>query len=294
MRRALFLLALIAGLWTTATPAQAITGNFEPDFEHTYVGLVVFYDANGDFLWRCSGSLLTDRVFLTAGHCADLGQGAVSARVYFEQDAGAHYDPATGVDPVTGYPETGGITASTLYSYGFDNFQGFPNTHDVGLVILDEPVQSVYPDINTYASLAAPGTLDAYGTGTDAVVTVSGYGLTFTNPAMTESYRSRLMATTFVVNLRSRNTGGYNVQLANNPGADRGGTCFGDSGGPILFDDSDVIVGVNSFVLGPGKTCGGTSFGYRTDSEEVIAWILDRVEKAGLDPSEISVVAPLG
>ena len=258
-----------------------------PDTEHEYVGLVVFYDENGEFLWRCSGSLLTDTVFLTAGHCADLGEGAVSARVYFEQDAGANYNPETGVDPISGYPETGGITASTLYSYGFADFAGFPNTSDVGLVILDAPVQTVYPEIDTYASLAAPGTLDQYGTGQDATVTVSGYGLSSTNPAMTESYRSRLMATTFITNLRSHNTAGYNVQIATNPGGGRGGTCFGDSGGPILIDDSDVIVAVNSYVLGAGKTCGGTAFAYRTDSEEVISWIL---EHAGDEADEISIV----
>src|SRR4029434_3196023 len=204
MRRLLILIATMLGLVSVGTPAaQAITGNFEPDFEHEYVGLIVFYDANGECLWRCSGSLLTDRVFLTAGHCTDIGEGAVSARIYFEQDAGANYDPATGVDPVSGYPETGGITAHTLYSYGFSNFEGFPNTSDVGLVILDAPVQTVYPDIDTYASLAAAGTADEYGTGHDAIVTVSGYGLSFTNPVMTESYRSRLMATTFVIGLNS-------------------------------------------------------------------------------------------
>jgi hypothetical protein len=226
MRRTVTTLALLLGLvLTNALPVGAITGNFEPDFEHEYFGLVVFYDADGEFLWRCSGSLLTDTVFLTAGHCADVEEGAVSARVYFEQDAGANYDPATGVDPVSGYPETGGITASTLYDYGFADFAGFPNTHDVGLVILDAPVQTVYPDVDTYASLAAAGTLDTYGTGKDAVVTVSGYGLSFTNPAMTEPYRSRLMATTFITNLGSHNTAGFNVQIATNPGGGRGGTC---------------------------------------------------------------------
>ena len=290
MRRLLILLATVLGLLTVGAPsAQAITGNFEPDFEHEYVGLVGFYDANGEFLWRCSGSLLTDRVFLTAGHCTDIGEGAVSARIYFEQDAGANYDPATGVDPVSGYPETGGITAHTLYTYGFNNFAGFPNTLDVGLVILDAPVQTVYPNIDTYASLAAAGTLDAYGTGPDATVTVSGYGLTYTNPAKTISYRSRLMAETFIVNLVSHNTAGFNVQLATNPGGDRGGTCFGDSGGPVLLDDSNVITAVNSYVLGQRTTtCKATAFAYRTDQQAVIDWI---VAHAGAEADEINIVS---
>jgi hypothetical protein len=150
------------------------------------------------------------------------------------------------------------------------------------------PTVSIPARFNTYASLAAAGTLDAYGTGKDATVTVSGYGVSRINPAQSESFRSRLMATTYVQNLRSANAGGFNVQLANNPGGGRGGTCFGDSGGPTLLDDTDVIVAVTSWGFGFNRqTCGGVGFGYRTDQQAVIDWIL---ANAGDEADEITIV----
>src|SRR5215211_3907990 len=118
-------LAIIVG--ALPRPSAVITGNWVEDFEHPFVGLAVFYDADGEFLWRCSGSLISPTVFLTAGHCADTVGGAVTARIYFQQDAGANYDPATQLDPVTGYPEycaegTLGVTCATssrIYNFDF-------------------------------------------------------------------------------------------------------------------------------------------------------------------------------
>ena len=48
---------LVALAGTLATPAFAITGNWVDDNQHPFVGLVVFYNSSGQFLWRCSGSL---------------------------------------------------------------------------------------------------------------------------------------------------------------------------------------------------------------------------------------------
>ena len=276
MRRLVVLLAIVLGMLATALPAWAVTGNYVEDNQHPFVGLVTFYDAEGEFSHRCSGSLLTPTVFLTAGHCTD---GATTARVYFQQDAGANYDPETEVDPVTGYPETCaqgtlGVTCATsdeLYNYGFDEFAGFPNTRDVGLVILDQPIE-----LSEYGALAAPGSLDRLATRRgqqEVTFTISGYGLSRVNPVVVESYRERLMAKTKLVNLRSALNGGFNLQLSANPGGGRGGTCFGDSGGPVFYGgfESNTIVGVNSFVL--NGNCRGVAFAYRTDTRAVFAWI---------------------
>ena len=292
-RTALSLMALLALLVGTAAPAGAITGNYVEDFDHPYVGLVTFYDETGEFSHRCSGSLLTETVFLTAGHCTD---GATTARVYFTQDAGANYDPETQVDPVSGYPETCaegtvGVTCATsdqLYNYGFDDFATFPDTHDVGLVILDQPI--LLPE---YGSLAAVGSLDGLDTRRglqNLTFTASGYGLTKSSPVAVESYRERLMAEARLTNLNSANNGGFNLQTNGN-GNGKGGTCSGDSGGPVFYGgySSDTIVAVTSFGL--NSYCRGVDFAYRTDTAAVQEWIFATVAASGTTYTDITVVA---
>ena len=147
MRRLLLALTSVAMLATAlAVPATAITNDYVKDFDHPFVGLIAFYDGNGDFSHRCSGSLLNPTVFLTAGHCTDDGAGGVmaSARIWFRQDAGTRFNGT--MDPLTGYPNTcindpgftgeqACVTAHTMFNYGFNNFAGFPNTRDAGVVI---------------------------------------------------------------------------------------------------------------------------------------------------------------
>lgn len=269
-------------LAVAVSPVGAITGNWVVDNEHPFVGLVVFYDANGEFAWRCSGALISPTKFLTAGHCADTGEGAVTARVYFQQGAGANYDPTLGYDPVTGYPEfcaagTEGTlcaTSNELYNYGFANFAGFPNTHDAGLVILDQSiVLSEYGELPTGDMLSGLETKRGLK---DTIFTVSGYGLTYrtnaNSPLPNISYRSRLMGFSTLINLHSSYTDGYNLQTQGN-GDGRAGTCSGDSGGPVFLGgvDSNVIVAVTSFGL--NSLCRGTDYAYRVDRTEVLEWI---------------------
>jgi hypothetical protein len=264
----------LATVGLVATPSQAITGNYQPDSTHEFVGLIAFYDSSGAFAHRCSGTLLSPTVFLTAGHCVTIDDAtqtlAPSARIWFEQDAAPPPPPATGTPASSGYPVSGGVTAHTMYSYDFKGLT-VPNTHDVGLVILDEPVQNTYPDIDTYADLAHVGTLNEYGSGPQALVDQSGYGLSYDrgHDKFIQSFRSRLMTTTHIISTKTGLAKGYSVQVS----AAKGGTCFGDSGGPTFLHATDTQVAVTSFGLNP--TCTGVSFEFRVDNADVQAWMLE-------------------
>jgi hypothetical protein len=298
-------LGVLASLLLLATPAGAVTGNFVEDFEHPYVGLAAFYDADGNFMWRCSGSLLTDRVFLTAGHCTDQDaeESPAMVRIWFHQDVGGQFNPpSVPFDPRTGYPvkciegDPLCVESTSLHDFGFDNFAGFPNIHDVGLIILPEDQAVSLPE---YGQLAEAGFLESLLASPrgheDITFTVAGYGVSRINPAKTVSFRERLMALTHLVNLnKSRNTAGFNLQLSSAPGGGGGGACFGDSGGPTFYGgfSSNTIVGVNSWLFGFNRqTCGGTGFAFRTDTEAVIDWIMGIVaENAPDELDEIQFV----
>jgi secreted trypsin-like serine protease len=108
------------------------------------------------------------------------------------------------------------------------------------------------------------------------VFTSSGYGLSLRvqeHSALSNvSFRERLMAESTLVNVTSSLTDGFNLQLQGN-GDGRGGTCSGDSGGPVFLGSSksNLIVAVTSFGL--NALCRGTDFSYRIDQQDVLNWI---------------------
>ena len=86
-----------------------------------------------------------------------------------------------------------------------------------------------------------------------------GFGLQGVKPRLLDE-KTRFVADPTVVGLDGKLTAGWNVETTNDKKG--GGTCFGDSGAPLLLDGK--IVAVNSF--GKSDTCKGHDSSYRVDT----------------------------
>jgi hypothetical protein len=266
--------ALVGALLVLVAPAGAVKYGQPDGTAHPYVGLVVFSE-DGVPLWGCSGTLLSATKFLTAGHCTgvDAASGARPdhAEVWFdpgypnEIPYGAGF-PAPGPNPcagVTGYPCSGDVGGTPVTSPGWTGTFTPPNTHDLGVVLLDSPFS-----VPQYAELPPVGLLDGVASKRgqqDVEFTIVGYGLQSVKPVV-QDQRTRMRGTVSLVTLSSAFTDGWNVRVSDNPGQGHGGSggaCFGDSGGPLL--QGNTIVGVNSFGL--NKNCSGSSYFYRVDTQ---------------------------
>ena len=66
-----------------------------------------------------------------------------------------------------------------------------------------------------------------------------------------------------------KSLGIYNMHLSVIPTS--GGGCRGDSGGPALIDNSDVIGGIGKVQVGP--YCIGSDYYNRLDMQTTLEWI---------------------
>ena len=251
-------LVAIVVLLVIAMPAAAVTdGELDGD-RHPYVGIMVAQDADGNPLWRCSGTLLSSTLYLTAGHCTE--PPAAHVEIWFDADV------ESGI-PDNGYPLTGDV-GGTPYVHPDYNPAAF-FLYDLGVVVLDSPMPmseyGVLPELDELDVLARRRGRQ------DVTFTAVGYGLQQINPVFVESERVRMLARPHLLQINSPGfTGDYSILLSNNHST--GGTCFGDSGGPNFIGDSNVVGGVTSF--GINGNCAGTGGVYRVDRADDLDWLM--------------------
>lgn len=270
MRKTLWTLLLTGILLAGMAGISYGITNGQPDGDdHPYVGLVVFDTSTpqGNVpTWRCSGSLLAPTVVLVAGHCTD---GAVAARVWFDEDVQSNTEyPRSGSTSYDGTPFT-----NPDYCAGCSG--GLPGFafRDVGIVVLTEPVPE--SEIDTYAQLPAAGVNDTFPNKTK--VDLVGYGVQFqvTGVGLPPSQRwrglrVRLFAPSEIVSGKFKHSAEF-LRIALNSSQGKGGTCFGDSGGPILRPNTAVVLAVNSYVT--NYNCSGVGYSSRIDITDVLNWI---------------------
>jgi len=256
--RILCLGVVLALLAIIVTPAAAITWG-EPDGNrHPNVGAMLAYDSiNEQWYQVCSGTLINPYVFLTAGHCTVYGEtlgtpGDTNVRVNFAEDALDFSDSSTyrDVEYVITHP-------------GF-NFPQHADPHDVGVLVLKEPVNDRTP-----ATLAELGLLDDLKKGKklrqgsqeqDFVVVGYGGTLHWPPPSMVYESKRQCAESEYQALLPAW------LRMSQNQATGDGGTGPGDSGGPAFWIDpetnQEILVGITSWGDVP---CVSTGFNYRTD-----------------------------
>lgn len=259
--------------------------------------------------FTCTGTLVDEDIVVTAGHCtygigvegasptdvdaATLLAGGTDVWITFLADARDAFTDVVGElgsaaydrdenderyedwsDALDASKDWTQATAYTHPSYDDDAFY----LYDLGVLVLDKRTRI---DESEWGTLPPVDYLDDLQTTArvDQLATVTGYGIQEIVPNFT-AVDVRYEATVKLhstVGLASKKGEDTSVVASNNNGKKaRGGTCSGDSGGPLFEgvsdqDDGGLLIGVTSYGLSPN--CTGIGGYYRIDKEADLAFI---------------------
>jgi hypothetical protein len=263
--------------------AQAII-NGEPDRgsnSHPYVGAYVAKVEGGKLRPVCSGTLISPKVFLTAGHCThfDIEHNLpvyVSFDPTYKPGASRLIKGTPYIHPKACLPPLPPINnPSCPPPERPEIVQPSPHDvrYDVGVVVLDKPVK-----MTSYGTLPEAGLVETLKEGQR--LTAVGYGVRrfdlTSKPPLQPQPRpldNRYRATVRLLNTRDPAIGEMfvkttGVSLIRGKGE---ASCFGDSGGPLFVGDQRTIVGVTSLVSTP--VCRGPGYYQRVDLPRILKWV---------------------
>lgn len=257
MKKLSIVLALLLVLTVGIVPASAITWG-EPDIEHTNVGaMVVDWPGYGPYQ-VCSGTLVHERVFLTAGHCTSGWEPYEIETFWVNFDENAlNESTLLEVEAVIPHPD---------YYWGPTS-----NPHDVGVLILKEPVTDIdpaaLPDEGFLDELKKDGLLNQGKEKAKFIVVGYGGTLYWPPPEVTYDDERQYAVSEYRALLKSW------LRMSQNYAVGDGGTCYGDSGGPAFYADeegAETLVGITSW---GDAQCVASGFNYRVDIPDTLDFI---------------------
>ena len=264
-------LLLISGAFSAA---WAITGG-EPDGNlHPNVGAVIVYDPLLGVVPYFSGTLVHERVFLTAGHgVAPILDGEVLL-------LGVSFDAEVDLEDTSTWLPVERVECS--YRHNPTNSGADSNHIDIAVLVLKDPVESVAPATLPTAGfldvLKQAGELEAGPGGTEFTVVGYGWGLDWPPPQDIYPISADGKA------LRNAAQTGYRgldeswLIASQNLAAGYGGVNKGDSGGPAFctdpFTGDEILVAITTW----GGSPVGNSFYYRIDTVESLNFIQDVID----------------
>ena len=252
-RRLAWLTAVaVIALGTLAASALAVVNGSPDNGRHPYVGVAVWFptgNPSGGFE-LCSGSLVSPTVFVTAAHC--FPEGAVVLVDTAEAGLADLHQPGFGqAVPGIAHPDRNWQTGAHGLS-GSD-------LNDVAVVKLFGPI-----DEPRYAQLPTQGYDDTLPN--NQGVDIVGYGIQTQTPL---TFGSRFDAPAKIIPGGGA-SGSEFLKISSSPGQG-GATCNGDSGGPDLQANTDLMLAISSY--GPSATCKAVAYSQRMDTTEALGFV---------------------
>jgi hypothetical protein len=144
-------------------------------------------------------------------------------------------------------------------------------SNDIGILILEEPIimdnYGELPDEGLVDGLEMKTVMDQVGYGVQEMAHEPGSG----PPDWTYvEFGARYYAPAQLVKSKHEFSDEF-LKLTANPAQGKGGTAYGDSGGPNLLGGTNIILAVTSW--GTNYQCAGVSYAQRVDTAIVLDWI---------------------